>query len=258
MNLTRAVPALALVSMFGMGCGEPLPGAESKATPQVAPELLSQANALTTNLYNGYPVTVSGGLGSLQTFHLVNPAPAAKLSLTLRGGSGDADLYVRRYVEPTFTDYDCLSDSVGNTENCVYTSSVEDDQSYYALLYGFEAYSNVTLLAYYSNPLALATTVTTGINQLSRTVYEVDVPGGKKRLQVTATKPAGVNGQFKVYVRQGSAPEVPNAVECTADSSVSLPAVCSIVNPVEGKAYVMVEGVSNVNIFSLRVDVLTK
>ncbi|WP_253903103.1 PPC domain-containing protein [Corallococcus exiguus] len=258
MHFTRAVSAFALASLFSIGCGEPLPGVEGKAPPQVAPELLSQANALTTNIYNGYPVTVSGGLGSLQTFTLVNPAPAAKLSFTLRGGSGDADLYVKRYYEPTLTDYDCLSDAYGSTENCVYTTSVEDDQWYYVLLYGFEAYSNVTLLAYYSNPLPLATTVTTGINQLSRTVYEVDVPAGKKRLQVTATKPAGINGQFKVYVRQGSAPEVPNAVECTADSNVSLPAVCSIVDPAAGKAYVMIEGVTNVNIVSLRVDVLTK
>lgn len=258
MHLSRALSAVALVSLVGVGCGEPLPGAESKPTPQVAPELMSQAKALTTDIYNGYPVTVAGGLGSLQTFRLVNPAPAAKLSFTLRGGTGDADLYVKRYTEPTFTDYDCLSDAVGNTENCVYTSNVEDDQPYFVLLYGFEPYSNATLLAYYSVPLALATTETTGINQLSRTVYEVDVPAGKKRLQVTATKPAGVLGQFKVYVRQGSAPEVPNAVECTADSNVSLPAVCSIVNPVAGKAYVMIEGVSNVNILSLRVDVLTK
>lgn len=89
-----------------MGCGEPLPGAEGKATPQVAPERVSQANALTTYIYNGYPTTLSGGLGSLRTFTLVNPAPAAKLTVSLRGGSGDADLYVKRHYEPTFTDYD--------------------------------------------------------------------------------------------------------------------------------------------------------
>ncbi|WP_244237109.1 PPC domain-containing protein [Corallococcus llansteffanensis] len=257
MNLTRAVSAVALVSLFGIGCGEPLPGAEGKATPQVAPELLSQSSALSTTIYNGYPVTVSGGLGSVQTFYLVNPAPAEKLSFTLRGGTGDADVYVKRYAEPTFTDYDCVSDAVGNTENCVYTTGVEDDQPYYVVVYGYEAYSNVTLHAYYSHPLALATTVTPNLNQLSRTVYEVDVPAGKKRLQVTATQSFGQSGAFKVYVRQGSAPAVPSAVDCTADSA-TLPAVCSIINPVAGKAYVMVEGVGNVTSFNLRVDALTK
>ncbi|ADO71695.1 uncharacterized protein STAUR_3907 [Stigmatella aurantiaca DW4/3-1] len=99
--------------------------------------------------------------------------------------------------------------------------------------------------------------MTTGLNQLSRTVYEVDVPAGKKRLQVTATRAAGQSGQFKLYVRQGSAPAVPSAVDCTADST-TLPAVCSIVDPVADKAYVMVEAVSNVSSLSLRVDALTK
>jgi hypothetical protein len=50
---------------------------------------------------------------------------------------------------------------------------------------------------------------------------------------------------------------VPSAVDCTTDST-TLPAVCSIVDPVAGKAYVMVEGVSNTSSSNLRVDVLTK
>ncbi|MBN8227014.1 PPC domain-containing protein [Corallococcus macrosporus] len=99
--------------------------------------------------------------------------------------------------------------------------------------------------------------MTTSINQLSRKVYEVDVPAGKKRLQVTATQSFNQSGQFKLYVRQGSAPEVPNAVDCTTDST-TLPAVCALVDPVAGKAYVMVEGVSNTASLNLRVDVLTK
>jgi hypothetical protein len=258
MPFSRAVSAVALVSLFGIGCGEPLPGADSKPVPQVAPELVSQANALSTAIYNGYPVTFSGSLGSMQSFRLVNPAPAGKLTFTLRGGSGDADLYVKRYTEPTFTDYDCLSDAAGSTETCVYTSGIEDEQAYHVLVYGFEPFSNVTLLAYYSHALPLATTVSSGVNQLSRTVYEVDVPAGKKRLQVSATQSFGQSGQFRLYVRQGSAPSVPGAVDCSADSASALPAVCSIVDPVPGKAYVMIEGVGNVATYSLRADVLTK
>jgi len=40
--------------------------------------------------------------------------------------------------------------------------------------------------------------------------------------------------------------------------STTLPAVCSILNPVAGTVYVMVEGVSNTASLNLRVDVLTK
>jgi hypothetical protein len=257
MHVARAVSAVALVSLFGIGCGESLPGAEGKVTPQMAPELLSRSSALSAEIYNGYPVTVSGGMGSLQTFHVVNPAPAAKLNFTLRGGSGDPDLYVRRFAEPTFTDFDCLSDEIGTAETCVYTADVEADAPYYILVYGYEAFSNVTLHAYYSNPLALGTQVPIQGNQLSRAVYEVEVPAGYGRLQVTANQSFGQTGQFKLYVRQGDAPAVPNAVDCTRDSS-TLPAVCAIINPMAGKAYVMVEGVSNHYTGNLRVDVLKK
>ncbi|WP_241759416.1 PPC domain-containing protein [Pyxidicoccus parkwayensis] len=84
-------------------------------------------------------------------------------------------------------------------------------------------------------------------------MYEVDVPAGYKLLQVTASQ----TGQFTLYVRHGDAPAVPSAVDCTA-SSTTLPAVCAIPNPLPGKAYVMVEGVSNDFTCNLRVDVLTK
>ena len=67
-------------------------------------------------------------------------------------------------------------------------SHIQDEQYYYVLIYGYEAFSGATLHAYYSNPLALATPVSVMANQLSRTVYEVDVPASKKRLQVTATQ----------------------------------------------------------------------
>ncbi|WP_224364829.1 PPC domain-containing protein [Hyalangium versicolor] len=256
MHLARAVSAVALISMSVVGCGEPLPGTEGKVAPQVEPELVARAQALSTDIFNGYPVTVQGGLGSVQSFRLVNPAPAAKLSFTLRGGSGDADLYVKAFAEPTFSDYDCLSDSVGNKENCAYTG-VGDDEPYYVLVYGFEAFSGATLHAYYSNPISLATPVSISANRLARTVYEVDVPAGKKRLQVTATQTsAWETGPFNLYVRQGDAPAVPGAVDC-ATSNSTLPAVCTITNPVAGKAYIMIEGVDHFGC-TFRVDALTK
>jgi serine protease len=216
------------------------------------------AQALTTDIYNGYAVQVSGSAGSLQYFRLFNPASAARLHFTLRGGSGDADVYVKRHAEPTFTDNDCVSDAVGNTENRTY-AGVEDEQYYYVLVYGYDAFSGATLHAYYSNPLTLATTRTIGSTQLSRQVYVVDVPAGTTRLQVTLTQTSGQSGHFNVYARQGDAPAVPNAVDCSTSSS-SLPASCSIINPAAGKAYVMIEGSTSSNDYlaNLRVDALKK
>jgi hypothetical protein len=254
--MARAVSAAILVSVFGSGCGEAPEGAEGKPPAVVDLEALAQASTSATTIYNGYPVSLSGAQGSLQYFRLFNPAIAPKLNFTLRGGAGDADIYVKRFTLPTLTDFDCESIAAGNNENCVY-SDVESEEDYFILVYGYEAFSGATLHAYFSYPLAVGTTRSTSGSTLSRQTYEVDVPAGYTRLQATATRPAGLTGQVRIYVRVGDAPAVPSAVDCSADNVNGTTAACSVANPAPGKAYVMIEGLS-VYHADLRVDLLRK
>jgi hypothetical protein len=102
----------------------------------------------TTPLTNGVPVTgISGASGSQQFWKLAVPAGQAKVVFTISGGTGDADLYVRRGARPTTTTYDCRPYLNGNNETCTFTNPVAGD--YFVMLRGFTAYSGVTLKGQY-------------------------------------------------------------------------------------------------------------
>ncbi|HEU0301327.1 MAG TPA: pre-peptidase C-terminal domain-containing protein, partial [Longimicrobium sp.] len=89
--------------------------------------------------------SLSGAGGSQQFFGIVVPAGADSLVVTISGGSGDADLYVRRGALPTTSAWDCRPFSGGNNERCTAVSPVGD--SYYIMLRGFTSYSLTTLQA---------------------------------------------------------------------------------------------------------------
>ncbi|HEY4886906.1 MAG TPA: pre-peptidase C-terminal domain-containing protein [Myxococcales bacterium] len=102
----------------------------------------------TTALTNGVPVTaISGASGSQQFWKLAVPTGQAKVVFTISGGTGDADLYVRRGARPTTTTYDCRPYLTGNNETCTITSPVAGD--YFVMLRGYTAYSGVTLKGQY-------------------------------------------------------------------------------------------------------------
>jgi serine protease len=95
-------------------------------------------------LANGVPVTgLAGAQGSERRFTLVVPAGARNLSIAMSGGSGDADLYVRRDAAPTTTTFDCRPFRTGNNETC--SASAPTPGTYNILIRGFTAYSGVTL-----------------------------------------------------------------------------------------------------------------
>ena len=106
------------------------------------------ATDTTTALTNGVPVTgIAGASGSNQFWKLTVPAGQAKVVFTISGGTGDADLYVRRGARPTTTTYDCRPYLNGNSETCTFTSPVAGD--YFVMLRGYTAYSGVTLKGQY-------------------------------------------------------------------------------------------------------------
>ncbi len=103
----------------------------------------------TTALVNGQTVAnISGAKGSQQFWKLTVPAGKTTLTFKLSGGSGDADLYVKRAAKPTLTTYDCRPFITGNNETCTFNNPVAAD--YYVMLNGFAAYSATSLLGQYS------------------------------------------------------------------------------------------------------------
>jgi vibriolysin len=97
-------------------------------------------------LVNGQAVPISGAAGSVQYWKINTPA-GRQLSVTISGGSGDADLYTRFGAKPTTTTYACRPFLNGNNETCTVASTLAGD--YYIMVRGFSAYSGATLRATY-------------------------------------------------------------------------------------------------------------
>jgi serine protease len=71
------------------------------------------------------------------------PAGMSSLTVTMSGGSGDADLYVKQISQPTTSSYDCRPYKNGNNEVCTFTNPTSG--TWYISLRGYSAYSGVSL-----------------------------------------------------------------------------------------------------------------
>ncbi|MCF2857152.1 pre-peptidase C-terminal domain-containing protein [Pseudoalteromonas sp. SMS1] len=75
------------------------------------------------------------------------PAGTAKLTVTISGGSGDADLYVRFGSQPTTSSYECRPYENGNSETCTITNP--NAGTWHLGVRAYETYSGVKLVAEY-------------------------------------------------------------------------------------------------------------
>jgi serine protease len=101
-------------------------------------------------LQNGVGVTIAGALNSQVNYTFVIPSGATNLNVTLSGGTGDADEYVKFGSAPTLSTYDCRPYVAGNTESCAFASPQVG--TYYVMVNGYAAYSGVTLKATWTAP----------------------------------------------------------------------------------------------------------
>ncbi|AZZ96014.1 S8 family peptidase [Pseudoalteromonas sp. R3] len=89
--------------------------------------------------------SLSGSSGSeaFYTFNVGNGV--SKVTFTMSGGSGDADLYVRANAQPTLSTYDCRPYKNGNNEVC--TVNNPSAGTFHIMLRGYSSYSGVSLKA---------------------------------------------------------------------------------------------------------------
>ncbi len=126
----------ALAAVQAAGGGTPDPDPDPDPTP---------GNAL----QNGVPRTGLGAsTGNDLGFTLQVPAGASNLSFALSGGSGDADLYVKRGSAPTDSSYDCRPYKSGNAETCSFASPQAG--TYYVRVKAYSTFSGASLVANYS------------------------------------------------------------------------------------------------------------
>ncbi|QTD48530.1 pre-peptidase C-terminal domain-containing protein [Sulfidibacter corallicola] len=115
---------------------------------EVFTEKFRDQNILEANdgqLQSGVAVTVSGDRNSTEQFTIEVPANARKLTIETKGGSGDADLYVKFGAEPGLSDFDRASLAIGNGEDLTFRRPKEG--TYHIMLHGYSAYSDLELVA---------------------------------------------------------------------------------------------------------------
>jgi hypothetical protein len=164
-------------------------------------------------LANGVPVTgISGAAASEKFYRLIVPSGQTKLEFTISGGTGDADLYVKKGSLPTTADYDYRPYLAGNNETVTINNPTGGD--WFVMIRGYQAYSGLTLLATFGGttppPVEDVITLSNGVAVPgisgaagSEKFYKIDVPAGQAKLEIMTS---GGTGDVDLYVRKGAKP----------------------------------------------------
>ncbi|WP_439862244.1 S8 family peptidase [Pseudomonas sp. MBLB4136] len=125
------------------GCGSGLVDARAAVDAQLGGPVVSG-----DTLVNDTPITgLSGSRRSMKSYSITLPAGVSRLLVSMYGGSGNADLYVRFGAEPTATSYDCRPRRSNNNESCTFNNPQAG--TYYVVVSGSASYSGVSLKASY-------------------------------------------------------------------------------------------------------------
>ncbi|WP_445767102.1 S8 family peptidase [Rheinheimera sp.] len=95
----------------------------------------------------GTLTNLSATTGNWLHYTLAVPAGMSSLNVTMSGGSGDGDLYVRRGAQPTTSSYDCRPYRNGNSESCSFSNP--QAATWYISIRAYSSFSGVTLVTEY-------------------------------------------------------------------------------------------------------------
>jgi len=181
---------------------------------------------------------ISGAIGSQQFWVMNVPAGKDTLTVSISGGSGDADLYVRFGSQPTTSLFDCRPFITGNNETCTFNAPAAG--SYFVMIRGFAAFSGVTLTGRTATTAVLTNGVpVAGISGASgsQQFWKLPVPAGKTSLTFTIS---GGTGDADLYVRFGAKPTT-TTFNCRPFINGNNE-TCTFTNPSAGDWYVMIRG----------------
>ncbi len=136
-------------------------------------------------LSNGVAKTgLSGNTNNQQFFTFEVPANASTLSFTLSGGTGDADLYIKRGSQPTTGNYDCRSWNSSNNESCN-IGSIQSG-TYHVMINAYASYSGASLVANYATSQQLVYTNNSNFN-----IPDNNTTGASSPINVSLSGAAG-------------------------------------------------------------------
>ena len=159
-------------------------------------------------LTNGVGVSVSDSADGQKFWSIDVPAGQTQLTISISGGTGDADLYVQSGSRPTLTVYQCRPYKTGNTESCVFSPPTQG--TYYVMLHAYSAYAGATLTATYSattqngDPYLTNNVAVTGIGGATNSAqyWRIATPAG----MALSVKISGGSGDADLYTKFGARP----------------------------------------------------
>ena len=131
---------------------------EANSMPQPLSNTLVLENLVAIN-------NLAGSNNEPLLFTLEVPLGTQTLNITMSGGEGDADLYVRHGSMPTTSTYDCRPYAIDNNETC----HIQDIQTgtYHILINSFADFSGIRLIGSYSDAGDLPPTPGPGTSSLN-------------------------------------------------------------------------------------------
>ncbi|MBX3161493.1 MAG: M4 family metallopeptidase [Deltaproteobacteria bacterium] len=159
-------------------------------------------------LANNVPQTNQSDATGGQRFWKIDvPAGQTSLTISISGGTGDADMYVSFGTKPTLTSYQCRPYLDGNAETC--TFAPPQAGTYWVMLNAYTAYSGLTITGKYAadtggDPFLTNGVAVTGIAGAASSAgyWRITTPAAKK----LTIKISGGTGDVDLYTRFGSRP----------------------------------------------------
>jgi serine protease len=143
-------PNVASVSSSGLVTGAHAGGPVGVIATLSSDPTETQASSIT--VLKGFTKLIAGATGTDIIYTIDIPAGATKLTVTLTGGTGDADMAIAFNTTPNWhiPPDACESGAAGNAESCVINNPAAG--KWYILVNGYEAYAGATLSAIYTSP----------------------------------------------------------------------------------------------------------
>lgn len=134
-----------------------------------------------------------------EDFRIVVPSGQTNLTITLNGGTGDADLYVARGYLPWYDD-DYSSYESGNNETIRIANPPAGE--WFIQVYGYDPSSNMTLQATYTPGAA---TIVAASNTATAASFAVDLTNGARVSVYSATNLLPAGGHLDWQLRSNNA-----------------------------------------------------
>ncbi|MDT0583678.1 S8 family serine peptidase [Brumicola blandensis] len=93
--------------------------------------------------FSGQLTNLSGNRNAWKRYTWNVPNGVSRVTVTISGGSGDADLYMKLGSQPETNSYDCRPYKSGNNETCTFTNT--SGGTWHVGIRGYSRYSGVTM-----------------------------------------------------------------------------------------------------------------